>query len=168
MNPRNFYAEQCEVITEFFTDELAGGLCKDGQEHLLEAQAFQKEISAIYAEFDQSGFGLTLANAVGDSWAIVLPDASAPGQFRYQTFKSCGWTGHFTCQTADVAILEAFQSGYRCLGSRATLDQLASKPAWAKGMEQCELIRQHNVGSIDFAAFNESMRDLSLKYGQAA
>jgi hypothetical protein len=165
---RNYYAEQVQIINEFFADPETGVVSQEGLELAAEASAFDAQLTAILNEFDTQGFGLTLTNTRRDSWVIVIADASEPGKFRYQSFRAIGWTGHATFDTPDKAIIDAFQSGYRLLAERDTLDRLASTAEWARGTEQLDLISKHNAGSMTFERFNEAMREVAVKYGQPA
>ena len=165
---RGFYAEQVTLISEFFSDPATGLITADGQEFVSEAKALDEQLQAVFAEFDSQGLGLTLKSVHGDSWVIIVPDASSPGCFRHQSFAKNGWTGHMTTMTAEAAVLDAFESGYRLLAERTTLDQLAATREWAKGIEQLDLITRHNNGLISWQQFHEAMNQVAAKYAEAA
>lgn len=165
---RDFYAEQVSVINEFFVDPETGLTTADGQEFAAEAQALHDQLQTVLAEFDSQGLGLTLKSIHGDSWVIILPDASNQGCFRHQSFSKSGWTGHMTTLTAEAAVLDAFESGYRLLAERNTLDRLAATQEWAKGIEQLDLITRHNNGLISWQQFHEAMNQVAVKYAEAA
>lgn len=168
-NPRHHFLEQAELMKGFF-----GGSPKDADqdayvhETVQEAMGRHEAITAIYEEFDKTGFGLTLTNSHGDSWAVLFPDASEPGRFRYQTFRACGWTSHYTMDTADECILDAFDCGFRVLADNQTLDRLASTPEWAKGIEQLNVITLQNTGRITPLEAHKQLTEIAERYSHAA
>lgn len=103
--------------------------------------------------------GFTLRNAAGDSWAILLSDATNPGMFRYQTFRANGFYGHSTHETLESAVEDAFQCGYR-FEDPGALDRLYQTETWRKGMQSLEIITRYNSGQITWDDLKQAMSEI--------
>ena len=61
-----------------------------------EMESRNDRLQALFADYDKFGLGMIVAMDSGESYCLVLPDASHPGMYRFTTFRSIGWTGHQT------------------------------------------------------------------------
>jgi hypothetical protein len=133
-----------------------------------EQLARQGNLDIMYQHFDKTGLGCTFANEKGDRFALILPDASVPGKFRYQQFASFGWINHWTCDTLDEVVFETYEAGMRLPAPQDTLDKMASTLQWAKGIEQLELITKVNRGELTWEASLALSEKLDEKYAAMA
>lgn len=83
----------------------------------------------LRAQFHAAGDGFELAHGNGQTWAVLLPDASNQGKYRYQVFDAAGLHGHYTYNTPDEALDGAFDAGFRSPDPGA-MENLA--PQWAE------------------------------------
>jgi hypothetical protein len=107
---------------------------------------------AALAHFKSAGYGLTLANTVGDMWTIVLEDMSEPGRFRHQTFTTRGFFGHYTMDSIEEVIEDAIDQGFRHLDN-GRLEQLCVTNEWSEGSRMGALIQALNNGQITWHEF---------------
>lgn len=133
-----------------------------------EQLARQANLDAMFQHLDKTGLGCLFTSEKGDRFALVLPDASVPGKFRYQQFASFGWINHHTCETLDEVIFESYEAGMRMPAPQDTLDKMASTLEWAKGTERLDLITQVNQGKLDWKTANELCDKLDEKYAAMA
>lgn len=133
-----------------------------------EQLARQAKLDIMYEHFDKTGLGCTFASEKGDRFALILPDASVPGKFRYQQFASFGWINHYTCDTLDEVVFEAYEAGMRVPAPQETLDKMASTLEWAKGTERLELITKVNRGQLTWEASLVLSDELDAKYAAMA
>ncbi|ELK3536500.1 hypothetical protein ACQ1XD_005900 [Pseudomonas aeruginosa] len=99
---RNRFIEQARAVRQTFGDgeDLhadQAGLSPSVRQMLRESMERHEALTALYNELDRVGVGLILKHWSGNQWALVLPDASEPGKFRYQAFSLHGWITHHTC-----------------------------------------------------------------------
>lgn len=134
------------------------------QETVDEINENQKKLDVMFAHFDEHGFGCIFGSAKADRWALILPDASEPGKFRYQQFATFGWVSHYTCDTVDEVLYESFTSGMYVPAPADTLDRLSATREWAQGIEQLDIITRHNRREIDWKTACELMDKLKEKY----
>jgi hypothetical protein len=87
--------------------------------------------------------GSVIKNKSGQG-ALFLPDASEPGRYRYSEFDSSGFFGHRTFDTAQEALFDAWDFGYRYPVSADFLENLAVSEKWSAGMENVHFIAQQN------------------------
>ncbi|HHH9443111.1 TPA: hypothetical protein ACP32N_005099 [Pseudomonas aeruginosa] len=165
--------DQAETIRQLFGDGQPleadqSGLSESVITMLRESMDRHEALTAVFSELDRVGVGMTVKHWSGNQWAIFLPDASSPGKFRYQVFQACGWVSHFTFQTLDEAVSDAFDSGFKEVAPRETLDQLASTVEWKKGCERLDLITQHNRGEISYGEMLDQFLKVDAKYASAA
>jgi hypothetical protein len=167
-NFRNHFADQRLVLSEF----LGVDLNKQGEvgawSHSLirENQARHENLLALYAELDEFGVGMIIANESGDSFAQVLPDASEPGRFRYSGFRSIGWTTHYTVDSLDEVVLEAFKAGYTRVAARDTLELMSATLEWKKGSERLAHIQAHQNGHLSWDEMLAEFQKIEIKYAQ--
>ena len=62
-----------------------------------------RALESAFAAHSAHGDGTELSNKDGRRHAILLPDASSPGKYRYQTFDSSGFSSHSTHDTPEQA-----------------------------------------------------------------
>src|SRR5690606_25265134 len=117
-----------------------------------------------YAELDEIGVGMIVATESGDSWALVLPDASHPGSYRYSAFRSIGWICHQTYPTLDEVVYRAFEAGYRVVAPRDTLEKLSRTAEWLKGCARLEFIEKMNAGEISFTQMLAEFEKIEASY----
>lgn len=129
-------------------------------------EANHRALQALYAELDRLGPGMIVQNGSGDSWALILPDASEPGRFRYSVFRSIGWMSHYTTDTLDEVVLEAYLSGFTQIGPPDTLDKLSATPEWKKGCERLAFIEAHNRGTLGYEAMLAEFAKVEARYLQ--
>lgn len=133
-----------------------------------EQLARQARLNDMFLYFDKIGLGTVFANDKGDRFALIVPDASAPGKFRYQQFAPFGWINHHTCDSLDEVIFECYEAGMRLPAPQDTLDTMAKTHEWAKGTEKLFLITQVNQGKLDWKTANELSDKLDEKYAALA
>jgi hypothetical protein len=165
---RNHFARQVEAISEFFgiepndDEELKASV----RTEIRESQARHEKLQALYAELDEVGVGMIVANESGDLYALILPDASEPGRFRYSGFKAIGWDTHFTANTLDEVVLEAFKAGYTCVAARDTLDKMSATTEWIKGCERLAQIQAHQNGKLSWNEMLNEFEKIEATYAQ--
>lgn len=133
-----------------------------------ERRARRKERSRAYSNnLDQLRAvlqpGLTLSNKSKDSWAILLPDASQPSQFRYQLFDSKGFISHHVESSLDKALEAAFSCGYSSIDAGA-LDRESKTQEWAKGMAIQAIRDQYNYGKISWDELFVQLKEVQEQY----
>ncbi|MFJ3110097.1 hypothetical protein [Pseudomonas putida] len=165
---RNFFSDQIESTRELFHfGQLNKGTpCPLEKTLIREIEARHERLQAVYAELDEFGPGMIMQNGSGDSWALILPDASEPGRFRYSAFRNIGWMSHFTTDTIDEAVLEAFKSGFTQVAPRDTLDKLSVTLEWKKGCERLVHIEAHQRGTLSYAEMLAKFEEIEAKYHQ--
>ncbi|MGE8065204.1 hypothetical protein [Pseudomonas sp. NPDC089569] len=167
-NFRNYFADQVLVTSEFLGLDLNNKEDVDSPRFSLirEIQVRQEKLQALYAELDEVGVGMIVANESGDSFALILPDASEPGRFRYSGFRAIGWMTHYTVDTLDEAVLEAFKAGYTRVAARDTLDKMSATTEWKKGCERLAHIQAHQNGHLTWTEMLSEFQTIELKYAQ--
>jgi hypothetical protein len=108
-------------------------------------QAAHKNLQAAFTAFEEHGDGTELSNKDGRRHAVLLPDASEPGRYRYQIFDQNGMVSHHTEDTAEQAVADAAAQGFY-IPATGILDRLASTDVWAHGMAINAIIQSHNAG----------------------
>lgn len=137
-------------------DQLLGNREK---RHLARKLRANEQASALANLESKLEIGMTLTNNAHDAWAILLEDASNPGQHRYQCFDAKGFSSHHTFKTLHEALKEAFACGYRTQDDGA-LDRLSITPEWAKGMAIQAIRDKYNSSQIDWNRMLELIREL--------
>jgi len=158
-NYRNAIIDRLDAVSELM-----------GPDHSLirEIQARHGQLQKLYAELDEFGPGMIVATESGDSWALVLPDASHPGYYRFSTFRAIGWIGHQTYQSLDEVIYRAFEAGYRVVAPRDTLDRLSTTIEWLKGCARLEFIEKMNAGDISYTQMLAEFKRIEASYVASA
>lgn len=167
-NFRNYFADQVLVTCEFLGYDPNNTEDLDAPRFSLirESQARQEKLQALYAELDEVGVGMIVANESGDSFALISPDASEPGRFRYSGFRAIGWMTHYTVDTLDEVVLEAFKAGYTCVAARDTLDKMSATTEWIKGCERLAHIQAHQNGTLSWNEMLNEFAKIEAKYAQ--
>jgi hypothetical protein len=115
-------------------------------DHLESLKLSADGVEVIELAFAVCGFGLVLQRS-DSHYAILLPDASQPGKFRYQSFDSRGFFAHTTRDTMSQVILEAYKEGFRKVADdQLILDKLSVTDEWAQGMTHAAKVMRHNMG----------------------
>ena len=130
-------------------------------------QGLHDKLAAAFAVFDSVGIGAELANSDGRRFCVILPDASAPGAYRWQGFDKSGFFTHSTHKTAALAVADAADQGYT-VAAPGSLDRLAGAPEWARGMAISEVMQAHNAGLMPWAAACDRMRDIHAEHDALA
>lgn len=167
-NFRTYFAGQIEVLGEFLGVEpnKQGDLEASSHSLIRESQARQEKLQILYAELDVYGVGMIVANESGDSFALISPDASEPGRFRYSGFRAQGWMTHYTVDTLDEVVLEAFKAGYTRVAARDTLDKMAVTTEWKKGSERLVHMQAHQNGHLSWNEMLAEFEKIEIKYAQ--
>lgn len=120
-------------------------------EHVIEGrEGDHAKLEAAFAAHAKHGDGTELSNTDGRRHAILLPDASNPGKYRYQMFDERGFMSHSTHDTPEEAVADAALSGYH-VHNPGILDKLAGTDEWSHGMAINAIMQAHNGGQIDWA-----------------
>lgn len=165
---RNYFADQILVTSEFLGLDLNKKEDLDAPSYSLirEIQARQDKLQVLYAELDEVGVGMIMANESGDSFALVSPDASEPGRFRYSGFRAVGWMTHYTVDSLDEVVLEAFKAGYTRVAARDTLDKMSVTTEWKKGSERLIHMQAHQSGALSWNEMLAEFEKIEIKYAQ--
>ena len=79
--------------------------------------------------------GVEASNSDGTRWAVLVPEMSGkPGQFRLQIFDRRGLSGHQTYNSAEDALREMADQGYRT-PDKGAMDRLAQTKEFQDGNE---------------------------------
>lgn len=165
---RNYYHDQIESTREMFRPSPSNTdtPCHLEKTLIREIEVRHKRLQVVYAELDKIGPGMIVQNESGDSWAMILPDASEPGRYRYSSFRHIGWTGHYTTDTIDEAVLEAYKSGFTQVSPSDTLDKLSGTTDWKKGCERLIHIEAHQRGLLSWNDMIAEFEKIEAKYDQ--
>lgn len=152
-DPVLYYQNQVDLWEEELStedNELNRKACRQLRDEASKLNAgFQR---VLYAYLEQ-GDGLTLSSNY--NYCVVLPDATEPGRYRYQTFNKSGFIGHTTRDTPEEVLLEAYRDGFRNIESRELIERLCSTPEWEKGSLINDLVRKVNLGELSHSEANE-------------
>lgn len=132
--------------------------------HLARKLRAREQASALEKLVSDLKIGMTLTNNAHNAWAILLEDASNPGQHRYQCFDSKGFSSHHTFKTLHEALKEAFLCGYRTQDDGA-LDRIAITPEWARGMAVQAIRDRYNSGQINWEEMLQLIREVDSVAG---
>lgn len=121
--------------------------------------------NAIMERHNGDPSGIEFNHKRGDRWAFVLPDASDPGRYRYQSFDEHGFISHATFNTVSEAVRDMVESGYvnEDIGA---LDRMSQTATWAEGVETIELLRRLNGGDITFPQYLQERKLIAERYAQ--
>lgn len=92
-----------------------------------------KTKQALLAANDGSPLGLEIKKPDSNRHALILPDATQPGKYRYSAYDEGGFYTHSTHDTADKALDEAIKEGFT-EHAPGSLDRLSQTEAWSQGM----------------------------------
>lgn len=99
---------------------------------------------------NKAGVGMELVNRSGNLWAMLLPDASTPGHYRYQVFDKRGFCSHHTRKTLAECFNEAFDAGFT-EETNGMLDKLSQDDEWARGLIMDSIRNDYHNQKITFA-----------------
>lgn len=83
-------------------------------------------------------------NPRSEHHAVLLPDASEPGKWRYSEYDPRGFMGHQAYDTKAEALKELADAGYT-EPAKGSLDQFAVTQEWAEGMRANKMIQTSNA-----------------------
>lgn len=168
MKPTNFrtaYAERADAFQEgFASKKLDVDFTKYCDEILTGLRNEQTSLDQMFSHFDEVGLGAVYAHKMNKQWALILPDASHPGKYRYQLFGIHGWISHFTCETIEEVIYEACEVGCFIPTDASILDSLAATKDWQWGMERLDVITRQ----LSHEAAHACFMSLEAKYSRTA
>ena len=118
-----------------------------------------KKLGDAFRAFHETGDGTELSDKDGKRHAVLLPDASNPGKYRYQMFDDRGFSAHSTHDTPEDAVADAVSAGYH-VPNPGVLDRLAGTDEWAHGMAVNAVMQAHNSGQIDWRTAMDRIKDL--------
>lgn len=95
----------------------------------IEAAQAGARLACLWARFAAAGDGFELADSRGARYAVLLPDASEPGRYRYQVFDAAGLAQHRAFDSAACALAAAIEEGFSVCAAGA-LERLAASGAW--------------------------------------
>lgn len=96
-------------------------------------RAMHAKLESAFGAYNKVGDGTELSTDDGKRHAILLPDASSPGKYRYQMFDEHGFSAHSTHNSPEEAVADAARTGYH-VPNPGILDKLAGTDEWAHGM----------------------------------
>jgi len=79
---------------------------------------------AVVAYVKKHGITGAVLCADRGRWAVITPDVQA-GFYRYSCFDAQGFFAHGSYNTAEQALIAAFDMGYRCIDRPEILDEMA-------------------------------------------
>lgn len=123
------------------------------------ARKTAKQMGDAFAAFQQHGDGTELSTDDGKRHAILLPDASSPGKYRYQMFDERGFSAHSTHNTPEEAVADAASQGFH-VHNPGILDKLAGTDEWAHGMAINAVMQAHNSGQLGWAEAMDKIKAL--------
>lgn len=125
MSTRTYYSDlKCSV------EKLCSDVLDQFESVFREFDSAQNGLNTVFEAFDRQGLGLTLKRAPHSEWAVIMKDPSQPGLFRYQIFTPLGFCEHFSFESIEHVILNAYKSGFQCIAPSETLDRLVVKSEW--------------------------------------
>lgn len=92
-------------------------------------------------------------------FAVVLPDASAPGKFRVQFFDKNGFSSHDTIGAVEDAVEEMVKQGY-WKDARGVMDRLSQTREWQIGNATAVLLQKLNSRKINYTEFVQERESL--------
>jgi hypothetical protein len=104
--------------------------------------AHQRQRQALRDHFRQYGDGFELRHFDGKQWAVLMPDASHEGKYRYQVFDDRGLRAHYTYNRPEDALDGAYDAGFREHDPGA-MERLA--PVWAARFDDPEVQARASV-----------------------
>lgn len=118
-----------------------------------------RQLASAFEAFNKHGDGTELSDKDGKRHAILLPDASSPGKYRYQMFDDRGFSAHSTHESPEAAVADAASSGFH-VHNPGVLDKLAGTDEWGHGMAMSAIMQAHNGGQIDWKTATDRMAAL--------
>lgn len=110
------------------------------------------------------GLGATLKHPSRDQWVTFFPDASHPGQYRWQQYGLDGFISHGTHSTLFQAALEAAQMGFTAQDDGAP-DRLFGSARFECGNRITDVIRAVNAGQVSWNDAHRRVATIKAEYG---
>ena len=113
----------------------------------------------LAAKFKQFGDGFELRNKDGKRWAVLMPDATNEGKYRYQVFGDSGLKEHYSFDGAEAALRGAVDAGF-VEPDAGAMDRLA--PVWAAKFadEEVQASKSKHGDRTKDAALDEAISHL--------
>ena len=129
------------------------------QKMLKQYEVLNAQFHTVMHKFFEVGNGLILRNERRSMFAMLLPDASTPGSFRYQGFDEQGFFTHVTKSSSEEAVLSAFQDGFRYVEENQNLlNELSQQPRWQRGMQAMTLLNDVSLGKLTLEEANKQFK----------
>jgi hypothetical protein len=155
--PVLYFQNQVDVWQELLDQESDADNRAVFAEFRDEAATLADQFQRIFYAYQDQGIGLTLKSE--SNFCVVLPDATEPGRFRYQTFDVTGFIGHVTRNTVEEVLLDAVRSGFREIDTSDILDKFSKTREWAKGSAVNDLVRKVNCGDLTYDEANRQYEE---------
>ena len=119
------------------------------------------KMNATLEHFDRGH--LEFKHPKHDNHAVVIPDASEPGRWRYSEYDPDGFSSHKTFDSPHEAAAAAGAMGYT-EPAPGSLDRLASTERWAQGTRSAKVMQI--VNSVPHAA-SSAVMDHYARHGRS-
>lgn len=159
-HPLAAHARRHEEIRKRYAAKHAAGKDTGFERMLLDtSRKTHDSMKAAFDAYHEHGDGTELSDKEGRRHIVLLPDASNPGKYRYQTFDSQGFSSHSTHDTPEKAVADAASQGYT-VSNPGILDKLAGTDEWAHGMAINAIMQAHNSGQMPWAEAMDKIKVL--------
>ena len=119
-----------------------------------------RRFETVTSYVGETGVGAVLKNESREQFAVLLPDASHQGMYRYQMFDPNGFFSHKTEASLYDAAFQATLEGY-CIPDRLGEGlRLMQTQAFDRGNRIAGLIQRINEGTLAFSAFSAAVGDI--------
>lgn len=138
--------------------------------HCRHAELARRQLEArraVRALLAEHGDGVELKHAQRDTYRVLLPDASNPGKYRYQSYDRHGLSGHTTDDTREEALRDVALDGFT-VHAPGSLDGLSKTDEWKRGTAYASLVREHAAGRIDHPTFAAKVHGVNERYAAQA
>jgi len=132
------------------------------------AQRRHARITVALEHVAKVGIGANLKSRTCEQFALLLPDASVAGSFRYQLYDERGFFGHSTHPTLYAAALDAAEQGYCVPDVSRGGEHLMTLRSFERGNRVAGLIQRLNAGLITMAAANDEVAAMDAEYAAIA
>lgn len=129
-------------------------------------RAVHAKLQSAFDAYNKNGDGTELSDDEGKRHAILLPDASSPGKYRYQMFDEHGFSAHSTHDSPEEAVADAARSGFH-VPNPGILDKLAGTDEWAHGMAINAIVQAINGGQMSHKEGMEKIHQLNQERAAA-
>ena len=152
-------AKDVERLAEYKAEIAAGGENAGFYREILEGheKLYQRRRAGLDA-YRETGDGTTMKIPGEDRWAMLLPDATTQGKYRFQEFDRRGFSSHSVFDTPEEAAIEMGERGYTERDADK-LDELGMTPEWDDGMFASSVIQAMNSGQITWQEGNAKFKE---------